>query len=659
MKADLLLAQYRTLFRIRTFEKLLLEHFGSGVLRGTTHTYLGQEAIAVAAMAYIRDNDIVVSNHRSHGHFLAYCDDHEALLKEIVGCVDGVCRGMGGSQHLHYREFYSNGILGGMVAVATGMALAEKLKKSSSMVVSFLGDGSLGEGIVYESWNMASLWNVPILYVIENNQYAQSTSIKDNLAGSISARAKAFDIKTSEITSNDLKDLGNSFAEAFDYVRKERRPFCQVINTYRLGPHSKGDDYRNPNEISLWGEKDPLRLAQAYFSREVVKEVEDRESEVIKASFAAIIDKQKAISLVSPVDIESDDEIIPVHKKSVNVPCLASTTVVAHLNNVLSGLMESNTNMYLIGEDLADPYGGTFKVTKGLSTRFPGRVISTPISEAGIMGVANGLALRGMRPVVEIMFGDFATLIIDQVVNHATKFKRMYGKGCGCSVIIRTPMGGYRGYGPTHSQSLEKLFMSIQGCAVISCDILHDQKMIWERMLDLQYPILYVENKALYGQKMVQFDGQKMGSFFAEQSSSYFSTVYLRMVPFIGPADVILLAYGGMVQLAMDVAKKYYVEQELVIEVVVPAQISPLAKEDLLSRVRGTNKVIVLEEGGQRNGWGAEISALLAEGCDGHFKFRRCAAKDTIIPNSKEGEVLVLPNFKDCCETIDEVLHAR
>ena len=166
------LSHYETLHKIRTFENLLLRYFSKGLLRGTTHIYLGQEAIAVSALSYLKEQDIVVSNHRSHGHFISYCKDYKKLLEEIKGSDQGVCQGLGGSQHLYFKNFYSNGIQGGIVPVASGMALAEKLKGNNSMAVCFLGDGTMGEGIIYESFNMASLWSIPILYIIENNRFA-------------------------------------------------------------------------------------------------------------------------------------------------------------------------------------------------------------------------------------------------------------------------------------------------------------------------------------------------------------------------------------------------------------------------------------------------------------------------------------------------------
>jgi len=258
---------------IRSFETLLLELFEKGKLFGTTHTYVGQEAIAVSVMENLNFSDVVFSNHRCHGHFLAKEDDPEGLLAEIMGRNEGVCGGRGGSQRLHKNNFYSNGIQGGIVSNALGMAFAEKYNKTDNIVVVFMGDGTWGEGLSYEALNMASLWCVPLLVVVENNRYAQSTPIDTNLAGSIAKRVQSFDIEFDEIESNDFGILYPRCYEAINYVRKNKKPFVQIINTYRLNAHSKGDDDRSQTEISEWRKKDPLEYVETKLSNNDVSQI--------------------------------------------------------------------------------------------------------------------------------------------------------------------------------------------------------------------------------------------------------------------------------------------------------------------------------------------------------------------------------------------------
>ena len=252
---------YRLLYCIRKFEETVMDNFPRGLFYGTTHTCFGQEADAVGVLVNIKENDIVFSNHRSHGHFLAYGGDPRALFAELMGRATGVCGGRGGSQHLHWRNFYSNGIQGGIIPIATGMALAEKFKKTGAATIAFLGDGTLGEGIIYEAFNMASLWKAPILYVLENNRIAQTTPVELVLSGDIPKRFNSFNIPSKQLETADVLEVMPVAADLISKVRREESPYALIINTYRFGPHSKGDDTRDPDILAdLWRKYDPVKI---------------------------------------------------------------------------------------------------------------------------------------------------------------------------------------------------------------------------------------------------------------------------------------------------------------------------------------------------------------------------------------------------------------
>jgi TPP-dependent pyruvate/acetoin dehydrogenase alpha subunit len=258
---------YRTLYTIRRFEETILEKYSQGVFVGTTHTYLGQEANAVGIISSLGQNDIIFSNHRCHGHFLAYGGDARALFAELMGKASGVCAGRGGSQHLHWRNFYSNGVQGGILPVAAGMALAEKIKQSGAVTVVFLGDGTLGEGVVYETLNLASLWKIPVLFVVENNQIAQTTPFELSLAGDIPQRFEAFGIPVDTLDSSDVLEIIHLAAPAIEAVRKSQTPRALVLHTCRFGPHSKGDDTRPAQLVArLRQARDPLTIQAARLS---------------------------------------------------------------------------------------------------------------------------------------------------------------------------------------------------------------------------------------------------------------------------------------------------------------------------------------------------------------------------------------------------------
>jgi TPP-dependent pyruvate/acetoin dehydrogenase alpha subunit len=277
---------YRTMCLIRRFEETVLDEFPRGHFYGTTHTYLGQEANAVGVLHNLFKDDIIVSNHRCHGHFLAAGGDPRALFAELMGRSTGVCGGRGGSQHLHWENFYSNGVLGGTVPLAVGMAMAEKIKKSGAIVVAFLGDGTLGEGIVYESLNMASLWSLPILFVLEDNRLAQTTPLEKHLAGDIASRFTAFGIKAEELDTSDVVLIQAAASAAIDSIRTGAGPGALVLHTCRFGPHSKGDDPRPKEEIEhLRKTRDPLALHAPRVPLEKLHRIEMEVAARVRAAY--------------------------------------------------------------------------------------------------------------------------------------------------------------------------------------------------------------------------------------------------------------------------------------------------------------------------------------------------------------------------------------
>jgi TPP-dependent pyruvate/acetoin dehydrogenase alpha subunit len=284
---------FRDVLTIRRFEELVLDRFSTGVFAGTTHTCIGQEANAVGVLASRGDDDIVVSNHRCHGHFLAYGGAPRALFAELMGRATGVSGGRGGSQHLHWRSFYSSGVLGGTVPLATGMALAEKRKGTGAVAVVFLGDGALGEGIVYEAINMASLWSAPVLFAVEHNHVAQSTPSHLQLAGSVPARFEAFGVEAVAIDTSDAAEIASVAGPLLDDVRASGRPRALVMDTRRFGPHSKGDDPRSLDELAaLRVGRDPVEIAAAALS--------DADRDAVTAEVAAAVEAAFDEALADP-----------------------------------------------------------------------------------------------------------------------------------------------------------------------------------------------------------------------------------------------------------------------------------------------------------------------------------------------------------------------
>jgi 2-oxoisovalerate dehydrogenase E1 component len=628
---------------IRKTEQLLLQLFSQGLLSGTTHTCLGQELCQLSVVRALTDpEDIVLSNHRNHGHFLAYSGAFAGLLGEIMGREVGVCGGVGGSQHIAYRHFHSNGVQGGMTAIGVGHALAIKRRKQRGVTAVIVGDGTLGEGLLYESLNLASIWKVPVLFVVENNGIAQTTSTAQTTGGSIDSRGAAFGLKTWHLDDSAPGFL-SEVEDVVGQVRSSGQPGFLVIDTKRLGPHSKGDDLRPESVMEEIRLRDPVA--------NLGKQLPIAEREAIETLAEAFVEAAHQVALNSP---EARSEKVARHifkakhqsATAVKSASKQAVNVRSSLNAALRQLLTESPEVILLGEDLHDPYGGAFKVTTGLSTDFPDRTISTPISEAGVTGAGIGLALAGFRPIVEIMFADFVTLAMDQIFNHAVKFPGMF-PDAQVPLVIRTPSGGRRGYGPTHSQSPETLMSAVPGLTVVFGSNRHDVgELLKNAVLEWPYPTMFFEHKLLYGQMVERGDYRVLGPDAEDVAVEIFPTLVR------GPEnpDVSLVCYGGAVALA-EAAASRLAEEEITSEIVIPSLLSPFPRNSLGGLLSSREHVVVFEEGQGHFGFGAELGAVLSEaGYRG--RFQRVGPPQIPIPAARSLEADVLPGDVELFDSI-------
>ena len=319
----------------------------------------------------------------------------------------------------------------------------------------------------------------------------------------------------------------------------------------------------------------------------------------------------------------------------------ARVTYLESLRTSLYAILEQDPRAVVLGEDILDPYGGAFKVTQGLSTRYPDRVFTTPISEAAIVGVSVGLALRGHHPIAEIMFGDFVTLAADQLVNHAAKYAAMYNGRVRVPLVVRTPMGGGRGYGPTHSQSLERLFLGIPHLTVLAPSHVHDAGALLRTAVDAGDPVLFVENKLLYPQPLLLGDGEAGLRRWEVLDGQGYPVVHLANYALGTEPDVTVLAYGGMSRLLHGVLARMAAE-EVHILAVLPACISPLDGTIPAAAAAVSGRLLVVEESQAAFGWGAEVVVQVMAAV-GHVQAARLGAQPTVIPAAKvlEDQVLV------------------
>jgi 2-oxoisovalerate dehydrogenase E1 component len=621
----------RRALEIRLFEERLLSLFSEGKLFGTVHTCIGQEWSGIAVAEHLIPGDVIFSNHRCHGHYLARTENYRGLLAEIMGRESGICGGRGGSQHICDSDVFSNGVQGGIVPISTGIAMAQKIIGTGNIAVVFIGDGTLGEGVVYESLNVCSMWSLPLLIVLENNSYAQSTPQAQTLAGSILARAEAFGIPADRADTWNVPDLLSRVGRAVAQVRQCCKPMFLEIETYRLMAHSKGDDDRDQVEVQKFWARDPLVLFETKFPIEAEK---------LKAEITRNLDDAVLECETTPFSYRTPQ--LEIEEKNIT---WSSTKIEGEdrvVNRIYTGLrtaMQNDGRVLIVGEDVESPYGGAFKVTKDLSRLFPGRVKNTPICEATILGICNGLALRGMRPICEFMFGDFILLAADQFINHAAKFRYMYNDKVRVPVVIRTPMGGKRGYGATHSQTLEKHFLGVPDTQILALHHHYDPAVIYQKLLaTVDRPTLVIENKTLYGEKVT---ANSQSGYEWQHSNQVFPISHLRASD---PADLTFLCYGGMLLEVEKAVEVLFQDHDVIAEIICPIQLYPLQIEAISNRI-STDHLIVVEEGQEFCGLGSEIAAQLhGNRSEKAFRIHRIAAAEQVIPSSKPLELEVLPN---------------
>jgi len=630
---------------IREVENSFLTLFGQGKLNGTVHTCIGQEFTGVFVSKYLTDDDHMVTNHRGHGHYISKTGDIKGLVAELLGKEIGCSGGMGGSQHLYNKNFLSNGIQGGMVPIACGIAKYYKLQKQKNISVAFIGDGTLGEGIIYETFNIAAKKEYPLLIVLESNGMAQSTSTEQTFSGDMQKRIEGFGIEYIETTTDDLFDLDTKVKKAITQVRDENKPTLINIKTNRLNSHSKGDDNREESKIKKLKDKD--------FLNKIYKE--DSFKDYIKDT------KLEILGIIN--DLENETITTSIKKKEKLVLAehsqkFLNDTVKGRysslINQTLNDLLEQNNDLILLGEDIEDKnifnpkeYGGAFKVTKDLSIKYPNQVFNTPISEAAITGISSGYVLAGGKAILEIMFGDFTTLIFDQLLQHASKFEDMYAGKIHCPLIVRTPMGGRRGYGPTHSQSLEKFFLGIPNLSVIALNHRISPRYVYGTLISsFNNPCLVIENKILY---TVENSKSKLAGYNYSFNKKSDTMPNLMISPKDYPSELTVLCYGGSLIEIEKVAEKLCIEDEVFVDIICPTLISEISVNEIITSLQKTKKLLILEEGNNFASWSSEVIAKISEK-QLNYSITRIGNNE-IIPSSFDAELNTLPSVNKIYKT--------
>ena len=652
--AETLRDLYVTMRRIRAFEDKTADLFQEGVVKGTAHSYKGEEAIAAGVCAALRDDDIIASYHRGHGHCIAKGARIDRMMAELMGRQTGYCQGLGGSMHIADMELNimgANGIVGAAMPLATGAGLAAKLQGTDKVAVAFFGDGASNQGVFHESLNLAAVWKLPVIFVCENNQYALSTSYRNTTAVSqVSNRAASYEIPGITVDGNDGVEVYLVLREAVDRARAGEGPTLIEAMTYRHGQHSLRVNLRDPrpeDELESWLDRDPIARMEKRLTTEGTFSA-DQFDETTQA-----VDDE--IETAVSYGRESPEPPVHVMLDAVYAPHAAHTepgpdtermlSYPEALNEALDQEMLRDDRVFLMGEDVGAT-GGIFGVSKGLMERYGAdRVRDTPISEATFVGCGVGAAIAGMRPVVEIQIFDFVALTMDMLVNQAAKFRFMLGGKPSVPLVVRGPQGGGIRLAAQHSQSLEAWFTHVPGLVVAAPSTPYDAKGLLVAAIRDENPVVFLEQKLLY-----------LGGNGPVPEELYAIPLGKADIKRAG-TDVTVVATSAMVPRALSAAT--VLERDgISVEVIDPRTLQPLDEETILASVRKTNRLLIVHEAWVRGGFGAEVAAMVVDKAFDYLDapVARLGAPHTPMPYNDRLELEVIPSQERIVEAVRALL---
>ena len=655
-------ALWHAMQRIRRFDERVRELFLAGVVKGTAHSCVGQEAIAAGACAALAADDFIITHHRGHGHCLAKGAEMPRMMAELMGRIDGYCRGLGGSMHvadLSRGILGANGIVGAGIGLGTGAALAARLQRQADdrmrCGIAFFGDGAANEGIFHEALNLASLWKLPIIYLCENNQYGLSTAVHEASAEpQLSRRAAAYAMPGVTIDGNDVLAVCEAVLQAAQRARRGEGPTLIEALTWRRDEHSMRANlpaYRQGTEEALWQARDPLqRLADTLVAAGVEPAWFDDTRAVVEAELQAA----EAFGLASrePTLDDLADAVTTPHNPHAEPPLWPGGApgrklgFAEAIREALALEMERDPRVVLIGEDIGR-IGGIFAVTRGLIERFGAdRVRDAPISEQAIALSAVGAAISGLRPVAEVQIFDFITLMMDALVNQAAKYRFMLGGVPTVPLVLRGPTGGGVRLAAQHSQSLESWLMHVPGLVVLAPSNPYDAKGLMLAALRDDNPVVFLEHKLAYlapAQPVPEGD--------------YTIPIGRAAIRRIGH-DCTVVATMMMVDKALTAAARLQ-QEGISVEVIDPRTLRPLDMPTIIASVKKTSRLVVAHEGWRHAGFGAEVAAAVAEEAidwlDGPIL--RVTSRELPMPYNDKLERATLPQDSDIADAVRRLVH--
>ncbi|MFM2338396.1 MAG: hypothetical protein RL115_1589 [Bacteroidota bacterium] len=607
---------------------------------------IGQEAIAVGATLALQDDEWILPLHRNLGVFTTRNMPLSKLFMQWQGAQEGYSKGRERSFHFGNAAHHICGMishLGPQLAIADGIALAHKLQNASSgaplkVAVAFTGDGGTSEGDFHEALNVAAVWDLPTIFIIENNGYGLSTPVNEQYRCiNLIDKAKGYGIEGVQIDGNNLLTVYDTIKGVREYCIQNKKPYIIECLTFRMRGHEEasGTKYVPADLFKLWEQKDPINNYEQFLKETNV--LNENEITAIRNELKEKIESELAIGFhTKPVVVDTDIELEDVykfHRSQVQIlnnetdkPVNNETKELRLIDAISEGLrqsMQQHPNLILMGQDIAE-YGGAFKITEGFVTAFgKERVRNTPLCESAIVGAALGLSLEGYKSVMEMQFADFVTVGFNQIVNNLAKIHYRWGQQA--DVVIRMPTGGGVGAGPFHSQSNEAWFTKVPGLKVVYPSTPMDAKGLLIAAINDPNPIMFFEHKALYRA-------------ISEAVPTEYYEIEIGKARHVRQGDEIaIITYGAGVHWAQEYAAEH---PEISIDILDLRTLAPLDYTAIQNAVQRTGRVLILHEDTLIGGIGGEIAAWIGEHCFDLLDapVMRCASLDTPIPFNIELE---------------------
>ena len=628
-----LLRLYAGLVRPRMIEEKMLVLLRQGRI-SKWFSGIGQEAIAVGATMALDADEYIMPLHRNLGVFTARKMPFAKLFMQWQGTKDGYSKGRERSFHFGSAEHHICGMishLGPQMAIADGVALAHKLKNEQKVSLAFCGDGGTSEGDFHEALNVAAVWGLPVIFLIENNGYGLSTPVSEQfVCKQLADKAIGYGMRGVTIDGNNSLEVHSAISEARSYCIREQKPILVECMTFRMRGHEEASGVKYvPKELfEEWGKKDPVAnyeqylIQQGLLNEQSIQAIRERIQHEIEEGLA----EGFAAGRIHPDTNEEVNDVFAPGSAPVIIPSSEAATEKKFINAISDALrqsMERHPELVLMGQDIAE-YGGAFKVTDGFVQLFgKERVRNTPICESAIVGAALGLSLKGFRAMMEMQFADFVTVGFNQIVNNLAKIHYRWGQGA--NVVVRMPTGGGVGAGPFHSQSNEAWFTHVPGLKVVYPSTPYDAKGLLIAALEDPNPVMFFEHKALYR----SISGMVPDDYYTVEIGK------ARLVS--RGTDISIITYGMGVQWASAYAEKH---PELSFDILDLRTLAPLDYDAIKECVQQTGKVLVLHEDTLTGGLGGEIAAWIGEHCFAMLDapVLRCASLDTPIPFAPELE---------------------